>query len=415
MTRYLSLALGAEEPVFSQGIQQLEQASGLPSADIRLSTDLQQNMRRKIAELGLDPKDTTGPELYSALHERLKADDMRVRTILGITDESTTADVLASVHNLLAKAELHKMCFALKQPVAKRLLKKKVPKNVMKQLGYRSVESMLKHEPVAQLFAAAALCESPSWQKAFHDQFVSLHPSDFEVRPMQFYLPESKKWNDLAASYVPRVRHNVLTFKELGAVVVLPMNGRLEGLTMTMLLLSLHAMNDIRSYSSYIKLQQVKQRFGAMVRDAAYAEPKIAAELAGKPVLWKTIHRYYATFKEMYHPEIFEPHVQPEDLTWTHAEDILAKLEPALSFWQGTQHLLLMHDGQPVSCNMLDVALGFYNNLSFSDRIVHFLRDELWHELTLKYLNQDNLQSAVSRQLSYELVDDLPDLALAES
>jgi hypothetical protein len=64
---------------------------------------------------------------------------------------------------------------------------------------------------------------------------------------------------------------------------------------------------------------------------------------------------------------------------------------------------------------MLDVALGFYNNLSFSDRIVHFLRDELWHELTLKYLNQDNLQSAVSRQLSYELVDDLPDLALAES
>lgn len=414
MTRYLSLALGAEEPVFSQGIQQLERASGLPSADIRFSTDLQQKMRQKIAELGLDPQDTTGPELYSALHERLKADDVRVRTVLGITDQSTPADVLASVHNLLATAEVHKTCFALKLPVAKRLLKKKVPKNVMKKLGYRSVESMLKHEPVAQLFAAAALCESPTWQKAFHDQYVALHPSDFEVRPIQLYLPQSKKWNDLAAAYVPTVKQNLLTFKELGAVVMLPMEGRLEGLTITMLLLSLHAMNDIRSYSSYIKLQQVKQRFGATVRDTAYTEPSIAAELAGKPVLWKTIHRYYARFKEAYHPEIFEPHVQPEDLTWTHAEDILSKLEPALDFWRGTQHLSLMHQGQPVSCNMLDVALGFYNNLAFGDRIVHFLRDELWHELTLKYLHQENLQSAVSRQLSYELVDDLPDLALAE-
>lgn len=406
MTRYLSLALGAEEPVFSQGIQQLEQASGLPSADIRLSADLQQKMRQKIAELGLDPTDTTGPELYSALHERLKIDDTRVRTILGITNESATTDVLASVHNLLASAELHKMCFALKQPVAKRLLKKKVPKNVMKRLGYRSVESMLKHEPVAQLFAAAMLCESPTWHKAFYEQYTTLHPNDFEVRPIQFYLPQSKKWNDLAAMYMPQARHNLLTFKELGAVVMLPMNGKLEGLTITMLLLSLHAMNDIRSYGSYIKLQQVKQHFGAIVRDAAYDEPKITAELAGKPVLWKTIHRYYAKFKEAYHPEIFEPHVQPEDLTWAHAEDVLTQLEPALSFWQGTQHLLLMHDGQPVSCNMLDVALGFYNNLSFGDRIVHFLRDELWHELTLKYLNQENLRSEVSRQLSYELVDD---------
>jgi hypothetical protein len=49
MTRYLSQALGAEEPHFSQNIAALEQASGLPSEDIRLSSEVMQRAREKIA------------------------------------------------------------------------------------------------------------------------------------------------------------------------------------------------------------------------------------------------------------------------------------------------------------------------------------------------------------------------------
>ncbi len=413
MTRYLSLALQAEEPVFSQSIQQLEEASGRPSADIRLSVDLQARTRQKIAELGLDPEDTTGPELYSALHERLKHDDLRVRSVLSIPAEASAVDILAAVSGLINQAEMPKHCFALRAATAKRLFKKKVPKTVMKRLGYRSLESMLKHEPVAHLYAAAFMVESSSWRKAFYEQYANLRPSDFEVRPMHIAMPESKKWNELAASYITTARHNLLTFKELGAVVMLPMDGRTEGLAATTLLLSLNAMNDIRSYSSYIKLQQVKPHFGEVVRDAAHTEPQVSAQLAGQQVTWRTIHRYYAMFEDAYHPEVFEPHVQSEDLTWAQAEDVLAQLEPALAFWQGTQSLALLHDDQPVSCNMLDVALNYYNNLSYKDRIVHFLRDNIWHELMLKYLNQENLEEAVGRQLSYELVED-SDLPLAE-
>jgi hypothetical protein len=408
MTRYLSSALGAEEPIFSQSIQQLEQASGRPSADIRLSVDMQAATRQKIAALGLDPEDTTGPELYSALHERLKHDDVRVRTVLRISSDASAMDILASVEELITTLEVPKHCFALKAATAKRLFKKKVPKNAMKRLGYRSVESMLKHEPVAQLYAAALMVESPSWQKAFYEQYAQLRPSDFEVRPMHIVMPYSKKWLELAASFTVKAKHNLLTFKELGTIIILPMNGQTEGLAITSLLLGLHAMNDIRVYSSYTKLQQVKPHFGEMVRAAAVAEPQISAQLAGQPVTWRTIHRYYARLKHAYYPEIFEPHVQPEDLTWAQAEDIVAQLEPALSFWQGTQSLALLHEGQPVSCNMLDVALSYYNHLPFADRIVHFVRENLWHELISNYLNQQNVEEAVGRQLSYELADDLP-------
>lgn len=407
MTRYLSLALGAQEPLFSHSIRQLEQASGAPSADIRLTTDIQNRTRQKIAELGLDPNDTTGPELYSALHERIKHDDAQVRAVLELDDSVNSMDILTRVEEVIAAAEMPKSCFALKASVAKRLFKKKAPKNVMKRLGYRSLDSMLKHEPVSAIYAAAVIAESDTWRRHFYEQYDGLRPSDFEMRPMHVIMPRSKKWDELAASFVGEQKHNLLTFKELGVIVMLPMVAHTEGLAITSLLLALNAMNDIRSYSSFIKLQQVKPHFGEIVRSAVSDEPQISAELAGQPVTWRTIHRYFAKFQELSHPEIFEPHVQPEDLTWAQAEDVLAKLAPTLAFWQGTQSIALLHDGQPVSCNMLDVALSYYNQLPFADRIVHFFRDTVWHELMTKYLNQRNLEMAVGQQLSYELVDDL--------
>lgn len=409
MTRYLSLALGAEEPIFSQSIQQLEQASGAPNADIRLSTHVMQQSRSKIAELGLDPKDTTGPELYAALHQRLGRDEIAVRRALAIDDASTSMDILARVEQCIATLEVPNQCFALKASVAKRLLKKKVPKNVMKRLGYRSMESMLKHESVAQLYAAALMVEPALWHKAFKDQYATLQPGDFESRPMVVSLPRSKRWNELAATFVPTAKHNILTFKELGAVIILPLEDAIDGLTITTLLVTLHEMNDIRSYSSYVKLQQVKPDFGVIMQQATLEQPQIAAKLAGQQVTWQTIHRYYARFKEAYHAEVFEPHVQPEDLHWQNAEDLLAKLAPTLHFWQGTQYLsFLDKNNQPVSCNMLDMALSYCNKLSFTDRIVHFVRDNLWHELLLQYLNQHNLEEAVQRQLSNNLFEGLP-------
>jgi hypothetical protein len=57
-----------------------------------------------------------------------------------------------------------------------------------------------------------------------------------------------------------------------------------------------------------------------------------------------------------------------------------------------------------VSMNVLDVALSYCNHLHFQDRIVHFMRTSLWHELMARYLHQENLEAAVHQQLSRELL-----------
>lgn len=405
MTRYLSLALGAQQPLFGQSIQELERASGRPSADIHLSSELMQQVRSKVTELGLDPQDTTGPELYSALQVRLQQDEMKVRAALGLESGATSGAVLARVQKFLDEHEAASQAFVLRAIVAKRMLKKKPPKNAMKRLGYRSLDSMLKHESVSSIYAAALVAESTTWHKAFRDQYGKLQTSDFEQRKITIEFPTNRHWTEMANQFVENSKHNILCFKELGTVVMLPMESRVDGLAITSLLLTLHYMNDIRTYSSFAKLQQVKPNFGQIVRQTSSDEPMTSAKLAGQPVPWKVIQRYYGRLKAEFHPEVFEPHVQPADLRWHDAEMILVDLEPALHFWLNTQYVCMLHDDQPVSMNILDVALSYCNHLDFPDRIVHFVREHLWHELMSRYLHQDNLEAAVHQQLSRELVD----------
>ncbi|HSX36040.1 MAG TPA: hypothetical protein VLH84_03855 [Patescibacteria group bacterium] len=404
MTRFLSQALGAREPTFSSSLRALEQAAGRPNTDIRLTAEVMQRMRRKIAELGLDSSDTTGPELYQALEERLRADESTVRKALGVAEGASADDVLRKVQQFVSKHDMPKTCFALKASVAKRLLKKKFPKNAMKQLGYRSQESMLKHEQAAAIYAAAAIVEPATWHKAFRDQYTKLSPSDFEMRAISLVQPNTKRWQTLAHPYVQAAKHNLLSYPELGAIVMLPMEQDIDGLAITTLLLVLEEMNGVRAHSSYAKLQQVKPDFGAIIQRTSVSEPYTTAQLAGQPVPWRMIQHYYARFADAYQPDIFEPHVQLDDLSWYGGEQALAALEPSLSFWQDTECLGLLHDdGSIVSCNVLDVALNFCNKLPFYERVVHFVRGNLWHELMMRYLNQENLEAAVHRQLSAEL------------
>lgn len=411
MTRFLSLALGAKQPLFGQSIQELERASGRPSADIHLSSEMMQKARTKIIQLGLDPQDTTGQELYGALQARLKQDEASVRQALSIADSATSSDILTSVQKFLNSHRAASNSFALKTAVAKRLLKKKPPKVAMKRLGYRSFDSMLKHESVTAIYAAAVMTESATWHKGFRDQYSKLQASDFEQRKISVIVPTSKRWSDITASFVQSAKHNILCFKELGTVVLLPLDAKIDGLAITTLLLTLHYMNDIRTYSSFAKLQQVKPTFGQTVQQTSLADPMTSASLAGQPVPWKVIQRYYGRIKADFHPEVFEPHVQPEDLEWHDAEAVLAELEPSLGFWLDTQYICMLDEDQPVSLNILDVALAYCNHLDFPDRIVHFVREHLWHELMSRYLHQENLEAAVHQQLSRELVDDI---ALAE-
>jgi len=403
MTRILSELLGAHEPTFRQNIQKLERASTHSNADIRLTSEVLRASKVKLHELGLDPHDTTGPELYAALEHRLRQDDAKL--VEALQTASKTNDVVASVAHALRTVPIPRSCFGIKATTAKKMLQKMVPKRAMKQLGYRSVDSMLKHEPVVALFAAAWLLESATWRKAFADQYKRLQASDFETRDIIILNPTSARWQTLAQKVVAEKRHNVLSFKELGAIVLLPLpEESVPAATTATLIVALQSINEIRAASTFLKLCQVKPDFGTVVQSVAFEEPQLSAELLDQPVPWQIIQRYYARFREAFRSEVFEPHIQAEDLSWHSIELVLEHLEPSLAFWKGTHHLGILHEHQPVSFNIIDVALSACNHLPYQNRIVHYSRLSLWHELLLKYLKHDNVEQTVLSQLQSELV-----------
>jgi hypothetical protein len=402
MTRVLSELFGAEEHLLQQGLRRLERVSGYDSADVRLTADMLQATKRKLVELGLDAHDTTGQELYATLKQRLQADDELLVTAL--RQSSSSDDTVDAVAHALRTVDIERSSFALKVTVLKQLLKKQAPKQTMRQLGYRSLDSMLKHEQVSALLAAAWLLESVTWRRAFHDSYKRLKASDFETRDVLIVTPNGDRWQKLADTLTGARKHTVVALKELGVVVLLPQPSQVPpAVTTATLILALQSMNEIRAASTFLKLSQVKSNFGSIVQEVVADEPQLSTETLDQSVPWQIIQRYYARFQQAFRSEIFEPHIQANDMSWHSIEQILTSIEPSLSFWHGTDHLAVLQDGQPVSMNMLDVALAVCNDLPYDQRIVHYLRHSLWHELLLKYLKRDTVEQVVVRQMDGEL------------
>lgn len=411
MTRLLSELLEAIEPGFRTGLQKLEAASGHPNTDIRLSAEVRQATRSKLRELGLDPSDTTVEELYHALQERVKADDARLTRVLqtqAASHVSAEADVVAGMVHVLGALPDAKRSFALKPSTLKTLIKRQPPKRTMKQLGYRSIDSFLKHESPYLVVAGAKLCESAAWQRQWFTQYKQLAARDFEERQIMLLHPDNARWQRLAREQVATTQHNLLSLRELGALVFLPLPTEAPpGTATASLTLALHQLNGIRAAGTFLKLNQVRADFGQVVQAVASGEPRLQAHQLDQDVPWQLIHRHYAQGLQPAGTAL-EPHLRLEDMAWHPVEQTLAAIEPSFQFWQDTAHLGLLHQGQVVSLNLLDAAINFCNQLPFEQRIVHYFQRSLGHELLLRYLHRDMVEQTVADELQPEpaLVED---------
>jgi hypothetical protein len=403
MTRVLSELLGAKEPAFRHGLRQLEKAGGGSNEDIRLSSDITSHIRRALLELGLDPNDTSGRELYAALMNRTKQDELVLRKIFDI--DSNCNDLSVRIMRAIDRVAIPKTSFALKNSTTKRLLKKNAPKKAMKMLGYRSLDSMLKHEAPALIYAAAEVAETPAWHRHMMAAYKNVSARDFETRNISVLAPEGKNWEKLAANYVGSIKNNILAFNELGAVVLLPVHGAPDGAALACLLLSLHAINGIRMASTYLKLHQVKPDFGEILARSARSDQATKAKLLGEALPWNIVHHFFARSENSYAEDLFQPHVQPEDLHWQPAEQALAMLHNRFAFWAHAAYLGLLDQGNAVSLNLTDAALNFCNNMPYEKRVVSYFRDHLWHELLMRYIHQDKLEAALQEEL-HDTVDD---------
>lgn len=406
MARVISRILDAEEPLFTQALRQLEDVSGNKSVDVKLIAEIHEKSRSAIKALGLDPDDTTGPELYAALMARVRADNERVTKIIGATDHSDIKSVAEKSVETVKASKIPKRCWALKRSVAKDMLRKMPPKKMMEHLGYRSIESMFKNENFDEIYTALRFSEGGEWLNEYNELFKKIKPTDFEERDIEFVIMDHDKWVDMAAKFTEKKLHNVTHTKELGTIVVVPMHvDHMPGVTLKTLPLLFHYVNEIRLYSSYFKLSQVKPDFGEEVVDTLIADPGNAAIMAGQNIHWRVIQRYFGKLKDESHPEAFQPHLHPEDLHWRKAEESLYELDPEMKFWEDMDFVARMEpDGKPSSFNLTDISFAFSNEVPYSDRYVYHMRESLWNEVFARYMGQKTLEQQVLVQLDNDMV-----------
>jgi len=405
MANLLRDLLDAKEPLFSLSLKQLEEATGRHGIDTKLIGDIIEKTHKATRELGLDHGDTTGRELYHALLAKIREHDEHLARAIGGDDAKNVQKLLPLIKKAVESADVPKSCWVLKRSVAKEMLRATPPPTIMKILGYRSVDSMLKHEHLAEIYGALRFAESPEWLNAFNEQYKSLKPSDFETREIEFVAMPLERWGDIAEHFVAKKRHNVTHLKELGVIMLLPIKLRtLPGITITAMPLMFHYINEIRLYSAFFKLQQVKKNFGEIFVTTLIADPGKAAVMAGSHVHWRVIQRYFGKLENESPPEIFEPHVQPEDLHWRRAEEALYKIDPELGFWRGLDYVGRFEDGRPIPFNLMDVSVAYCTNAPYEKRVIYHFRESLWNEIFMRYMGQKTLEQQVLQQLDNDMI-----------
>ncbi|MCA9332544.1 hypothetical protein KDA00_01580 [Candidatus Saccharibacteria bacterium] len=407
MTKQLAQLVGVQDQLFALMIEQLESASARPSIDIRLSTEIVAKVIYHERALGLDPEDTTGEELYNSLLSLVELHDSFLVKRLGGTNPADVSDMLPRIYKLICNLKIPKSVWVLKHSVAKKLIRSLPPKNVMKQLGYRSIDSMIKRESIDEIMIGTRVVESNTWHKNFIEKYKKLTPSDFESREATFLLLDGEKWGSKTMSYIKSHHQNITHLKEMGTIAILPIPiNTLPGITIALLPRLLFYLNELRTYSTYFKHQQVHPGFGLMLVNTLLDDPSRHVNIAGQHLHWRIVHRHFGS-GNVKHPDFFEPHIRPDDLFWRKAEDILYKIEPALHFWYEMDYVGVYANHAPVSFNLMDLTVDYINKRSYSKRTYFHIRESLWNELFVRYLQQESVYSQLRMQINHQVMEPL--------
>jgi hypothetical protein len=376
MSKVLAELLSVPEVLAEQAVAKLEHLSGWQGTDVRLLAEANNKLRAKTKELGLDPDDTTDAELYHALRVKLAQDEKD----LNLSSKEIIQKITQTQKSLKV--------YALKRSMAKDLLRIHPPKQLMKKLNYRSVDSMLKRENIVSLYAALPLVESTRWQNAFWKDLTKANPSDFESQQIEIVQIDAKRYELLKPD------NDVTNVELLGSVAVWP--NSLSGIGLSVQISQ--NINSLRAVCAYIKLRHVEADFGKSLVEILRGGVKDPLELAHMPISWHSILNHYGSRSAGEHTEYFGPHLLHEDIKTHYPVKALLKLSPVFNWWHGLEHVIQRGSSGLVSLNLTDVLAS----QSFNRRSVLHAQTSLWNEFIDRYFNHPSVEQYFMGQLELE-------------
>lgn len=334
-------------------------------------------------------------EIYNALIGRLKRDD---EAIYQLFRKPHFVDYEGAKTLLNFAIELAHVPdgFFLKKEKAIAFLKNQPPLNIIKSLGYRDVNELLGKEDVYEVYSALRFGEEMKWlNEVFFAQYKDLTPADFEKRPIQLRVL-SGKWLGVAERFLKKKYHNISHLKELGVIFVIPIELHMPGETMRTFGLILHYLHEVSFYAKIF--------IGNAEKNPAVFSDRLVSALRGDVlderihdhtiVNWLIVQRYLAKDDE-YDWRLFEPHVNPEALHWTKAEEDIARLgdrfpDLDIHFWHDLDFVGDFYRTESgvdnlVSFNLIDTAMSLVMQREMIKYLYHH-QEALWNKLFTEYV-----------------------------
>lgn len=410
-TNYLAELLAAKQPLFNLAIEDLEEITGKGGEVGVLRKAIDKKFSQFIrSELDLDPSTCSGEELYKGLMKLIwEQNDLVLQRYFGLRNTASLDEILTACVDFVKKMDLTRKVFRLKDSKAREMLKKRPPKRVMELLGYSEVDDLLENERLEEIYGSLRFAEGDAWLDDFNAQYKSLKPKDFTTAEIEI-IKMPIRWAPLTKKFIEKKKHNITHLKELGVVIVIETEDESlrHGLVLKALPLIVHYFYEVHLYSVFFKLKAKALKgssFGALVAETIGADPKLNMTLGGEHIHWRVVQRYFGKLDDAkLHSEIFEPHLQPEDLHWDRAEAVLAKVIPEMAIWEDMDYVGVIKNGLPLSLNLMDLSLSFANKIRYKEHYYYHFRESLWNEIFARYMSQKELEHELLSKLDNALV-----------
>lgn len=390
MSKLISDILQAKEPDFSKLIYDYEFLAGRPGVDIKLANEIRSIQRNTAEKLGLDSLDTTDRELYYALRTKAKNDAEKLSSLLSINFSDKPNLMIAKIIKFVSPLFSGRQIWTVKNSSLRKLLKKDPPKKLLKIIGARSIDSVLKKENPSLILALAKKVD-PSYEKKWLTNFSKLSTTDFNLRRVEFIPLKPKLLNKLSKAGHKNISL-IQPIYETGVIIIPIPERRLQSDGLLFLTLILEAMRNIIMYSAYFKYVSTQPNFGKRLSDVLqngiYNGTKNYIDFG-----WPALHNLIEQKPAMY-SQRFQPAVQPDDFLLPSLSFLATRL-PELKFWDGQTYCISMGPAGLVSHNLLDVLINEYNSLNEPRSFNFYAQNHLWNTLYSRYLLHEPIRKKI--------------------
>lgn len=372
----------------------------------KIAEENDKKIKESLEALGLSGR-VASFEVYQALINKIRKDD---EAIFELFRSPRCIDYEGCKTLLNFASELADVGegFFLKREKAEEFLRENPPQNIIRNLGYKDSDELLKNEDVMDIFCALRFSESSQWlNDVFFQQYENLEPEDFEERKIELKVL-GNKWLELAKKFLEKKYHNISHLKELGIIFMLPIELRVPGETLRSFSLLLHYFHEVDFYSKlFQKYAKIKDAFAKKLISSLRGDVLEGPLPNEGKISWRIVQRYLAKDDEYDH-RLFEPHIDPEAVHWTKVENDIARLSQrfeglSLDFWQDLDFVgdyFKAPGGSDilVSFNLIDTVMSLVMEKEMIKYLYHH-QEAMWNKIFIEYIGQEEMERLIVENL----------------